>query len=556
MRIRNLRVENSPTPRGRANVRLGGALILVAITIAVAAYRWNPAGFGLLIPGAGARPLGRSAMMVVPGIALLGGLDPSAAYIIETSEGLVLVDTGLAADAGPLRAQMAELGLDWRRVRAILLTHVHGDHTGGAAALRAATGAKVYAGAGDAAVLRAGGPREAFFSTYHMPDAALHPTAVDVELRGGETIAVGDVRIEAIGAPGHTPGSICFLVRRRGLRALFAGDVIMMLRGHEPRRNERDEPLGTYSAYLPPRYRGDARDSLATLRRLRGLPVPDLVLPGHPGADRTPQSPRLSRARWEALLDRGIRDMETLLARYEVDGADFLDGRPKVLLPDLYYLGDRGDSAVYGFFAGSRFFLVDAPGGPGLVDFVASRLRGLGREPAAPAAVLLTACGPDETAGLKELVDRCRTEVVAAYSATTRLREMLPDGTVITPAEELDAKGWFPVETIAVDGRGQDPIAYRLTRSGKTVLISGRIPVHISQESGERLIAEITRPPGDLRGYFNSLNRLLRAPHPDLWLPALPTHGQNANLYDDQWTREIDDNLLVIGSILSSSRRR
>ena len=138
---------------------------------------------------------------------MLGGLSPSAAYVVETSDGLILVDSGLAADAGPLRAEMAELGLDWRRVRAILLTHVHGDHTGGAEALRAATGARVYAGAGDAAVLRAGGPREAFFSTFYMPDHAPHPTTVDVELRGGETIAVGDVRIQAIAAPGTRRGA-------------------------------------------------------------------------------------------------------------------------------------------------------------------------------------------------------------------------------------------------------------------------------------------------------------------------------------------------------------
>ena len=91
-----------------------------------------------------------------------------------------------------------------------------------------------------------------------MPDQVPHPTTVDVELHGGETIAVGDVRVQAIAAPGHTPGSICYLADCRGLRAFFAGDVIMMLRGDDPPRTELDKPLGTYSAYLPPRYRGDA----------------------------------------------------------------------------------------------------------------------------------------------------------------------------------------------------------------------------------------------------------------------------------------------------------
>ena len=84
------------------------------------------------------------------------------------------------------------------------------------------------------------------------------------------------------------------------------------------------------------------------------------MLPGHPRAERIPQSPRLSQKRWESLLDGGIRDMETLLARYEADGADFLDGQPRTLLPDLEYLGDFGGSAVYGLFAESRFFLVNA----------------------------------------------------------------------------------------------------------------------------------------------------------------------------------------------------
>ena len=88
------------------------------------------------------------------GIYILGGLEPSAAYAVETSEGIVLVDSGLRerrrACSSP---RLASLGLDWRQVRAVLLTHAHGDHTGGAEHLRAETGAKVYAGEGDAGVL-------------------------------------------------------------------------------------------------------------------------------------------------------------------------------------------------------------------------------------------------------------------------------------------------------------------------------------------------------------------------------------------------------------------
>src|SRR5580700_9279909 len=92
--------------------------------------------------------LGHAGVLVAPGLHLIGTMSPSAVYVVETSEGLILVDSGLNSDAGLLKAEMAKLGLDWKRVRAILLSHAHGDHTGGAQALRRATKATVYAGAG------------------------------------------------------------------------------------------------------------------------------------------------------------------------------------------------------------------------------------------------------------------------------------------------------------------------------------------------------------------------------------------------------------------------
>src|SRR3954471_5062060 len=105
--------------------------------------------------------LGRSTATLAPGLHYLGRLFPSAAYCIETADGLVLIDSVVKPDAPVLRQELAELGLDWKRLRAILITHVHGDHTGGAGFLRAQTGAKIYAGRGDAAVLGEGTPREA-----------------------------------------------------------------------------------------------------------------------------------------------------------------------------------------------------------------------------------------------------------------------------------------------------------------------------------------------------------------------------------------------------------
>ncbi len=531
-----------------------GVALVLALATAISAGVWYAGALDTL--GFRSYPLHRSTMFVAPGIGALAGLSPSSAYVIETSEGLILIDSGLEADASPVKAELAKLGLDWRRIRAILLTHAHGDHTGGAATLRRQTGARLYVGAGDAAVLREGGPREAFFSTFAMPGHTPHPTPVDVELRGGELIVVGDVRVEAISAPGHTPGSTCYLSERQGLRAFFAGDVIMMLRGDEPPRDEMGKPLGTYSAYLAPSYRGDARATLQSLKALRRIPVPDLVLPGHPRAQPNPEDPRISQSRWEEILDSGIRDMENLIARFKADGADFLDGHPRLLLPNLYYLGERGGAAVYGFYVGERFFLVDAPGGPGLLAFVADQLRQLGREPARPSAVLLTDVGPLSTQGLADMVEKANPVVIAGYAGIDRAREVCPPGTSIGPAEELSDRGWFPVETVTLDGRGWSPIAYRVILGGKSVLFSGQIPVKMSQEAGESLIADLTHPPGDPQGYLRAMTRLHRAGRSDLWLPLIPTHGQNANLYGQDWDRTIEENLAVLRAVVSPSSVR
>lgn len=477
---------------------------------------------------------------VVPGVHLLGGIGPSAAYAIETPLGIVLIDSGLETDAGPVRVELAKLHLDVKSLQAIFVTHVHGDHTGGAGYLRSATGAKIYAGANDAPLIRAGQPRDAFFSTFYMPHHEPHPTDVDVELHGGEQFDYGDVRVQVIAAPGHTPGSTCYLVERRGLRILFSGDVIM---------NYTERPLGTYSTYLAPRYRGDAADYLTTLHKLRALPVPDLLLPGHPSANAGPSNPRLTATGWAEMLDAGVQEMERLLARYAADGSNFLDGQPKRLLDDLYYFGDFQGVAVYGFFSGAKFFVVNAPGGPGLYDFIEAGRQQLELPPTVPTAVLLTECGEREAGGLRELVERTNSHVVAAPGGIDSLRENCPSETVFCPTDELPGQGWFDVTTIPQRGRGLGSVAYLVRWSGKGVLLSGRIPAIIDQVTLPELSQDLVGPHGSPRAYVDSLRKLVDR-RPDLWLPAVPHNCQSANYYDNAWKELLEKNYRAVSQLL------
>ncbi len=509
-------------PSGRLLVVVG--CLAAAVGAGAAVWLWQA-------PARAIPKLGASTATVVPGVHHLGGLGPSSAYAIETPKGLVLVDSGLQTDAGPLKAELAKLGLDWKQIRAILLTHAHGDHTGGADHLRAATGAKIHAGRADAAVIRAGGPVEAIFGAYEMRDHRPHPTPVDVELAGGEILDFGGDRFQALAAPGHTPGSTCYLLERDGRRIFFGGDVVMRL---------DENSLGTYAAHQAPRYRGDARDYLATLKSLRDLAPPDLVLAGHRSSDADPRSPVFGADRWRSVMDAGLRELETLIARYEADGPDFLDGAPKELLPGLYYLGDRDGQAVYAIVGDAKLTLIDAPGGPGLAGFVDERLRRLGLQPIAATAVLLTDRGPDATAGLADLVERSHSTVVARRSALEAVRAACPAGATLLAAEDLAAQGWFEVEAIPLDGRGLDPVAYLVRQGDKAALFAGRMPILSNESSMATLGADLASPAGmaDARqnavDYMISVNKLARL-RPDLWLPRRPSHGQNANLYDREW---------------------
>ena len=524
------------TPRWVKFALLG--VLLVLLIAGVASYwrtpaREDPPPAGPAVPTADR--LVPEPAAIAPGVYILGMTTPGTAYAVDTSAGLILIDTGLEANAQRVTSQLTSLGFDPRKIHAILLTHVHADHSLGAERLRTRSGAKVYAGRGDCEPLRDGQPREAFFSTFHMPNLDPHKTTVDVELAGDEVLEFGDVKIRALAAPGHTPGSLCYLLERPGVRALFTGDVIQHLSTETP------NALGTYAAYLSPKYRGNARDYLASLRRLRDMPPPDLILPGHPQMDPFPQDPRLSAAAWHELLDHGITEMQRLLDRFAADGEDFLDGTAKELFPGLHYLGDIEGAAVYAAVTPSGVFLFDAPGGGKLVDFVADHFKAL-QWKGHPAAVVLTSASGDTLSGLASLVKATSCRVYAPTEDVEAVRRVCPAGTVVATADDLEKAGAFDVTAIPLRGLGQSPTVYRLRWKEKTVLVSGRIPGKL--ENGEiamTLLREVSASPGGAEKYQSSLDRLAQE-KPDLWLPAVPVHGQNANLYDRDWENVLERN--------------
>ena len=155
------------------------------------------------------------------------------AYVVESDEGLILVDTGMPKKAGPIQETIRDMGRDAKDIGHILITHHHLDHVGSLTALAVLSGATVYAPAGDAPVIRGDrkppGPNRRKVSGKTIgrvvekigPDQP--PSKVDEELHDMDVLPIaGGLRV--IASPGHTAGHTSFLLDRAG-GVLIAGDA-------------------------------------------------------------------------------------------------------------------------------------------------------------------------------------------------------------------------------------------------------------------------------------------------------------------------------------------
>lgn len=154
-------------------------------------------------------------------------------WVLHDGTRALVVDPGEAAGVQTFLAER-RLTLD-----TILITHHHGDHTGGVSALREATGARVIGPVGEP-----------------MPEPLQRVT-------GGQTVEALGLSFEVLNVPGHTAGHIAFYLENvDGAPLLFCGDTL-------------------FSAGCGRLFEGTPAQMLASLSRLAALPAATRVCCTH-----------------------------------------------------------------------------------------------------------------------------------------------------------------------------------------------------------------------------------------------------------------------------------
>ena len=175
-------------------------------------------------------------------------------FLIKDSSQYIAIDAGNNLEA--ISGELKKLNIDPEKIIAVLLTHTDGDHV---AAIKLFRNAKVYLSRPEEQLLN--GKKSRFFIFGNKIDTKTY-TLIDDQ----QVINIGNTKIKGILTPGHTAGSMCYLVNDK---YLFTGDALSLKNGKINRFNEF--------------FNVDTKSAIASMANLAAIPEAEYIFTAHHG---------------------------------------------------------------------------------------------------------------------------------------------------------------------------------------------------------------------------------------------------------------------------------
>ena len=193
------------------------------------------------------------------------GTQGISSFLITSDGGHFLLDGGLPQNAPMIAQNIKALGYDISDVKILLNSHAHFDHSGGLAALKTMSGAKLYASQGDLSALEGG----FYLGAEDKPQYSAPPVKVDTVIAEGDVLRLGETSLTARMTPGHTRGCTSWTMNAHQggeqYEVLFFCSISV-----------------AGNRLIPPQYEGIVQDYQNSFEAMRSW-QPDIFLGNHTG---------------------------------------------------------------------------------------------------------------------------------------------------------------------------------------------------------------------------------------------------------------------------------
>lgn len=175
-------------------------------------------------------------------------------FLIKDSDVYIAIDAGNNLDV--VSKELKKLNINPDRVIAVLLTHTDGDHT---ASLKLFKNAKIYLSMQEAQLINGARSRFLFFG--NKIDTKKYSLIDDQQ-----TLKIGNIIIKGFLTPGHTPGSMCYLIDGK---YLFTGDALSIKAGK----------IGKFNEF----FNMDTKTAIKSIGKITGIPGAKYIFSAHYG---------------------------------------------------------------------------------------------------------------------------------------------------------------------------------------------------------------------------------------------------------------------------------